>query len=500
MNLRDSLLSALHDLPGTREFHIHVLVTAPAKNNSLYPYALPRPRLYAQDILVLLSEQANPDAPRILVTAIEAGVYHAPATDTAIFYVSKVDSTGQGISPSPTATLVRALVRWYCDPATRPVSSRHLWVHLFARAQGQYLFPNSADHESKKPLSDVKLCAWWRRVLGTVAADVQAGMGGGADAGKVRMYYVLPGYNEMEAEQALRLPATPPDAAEPRWQYGHPYTQTDIPLPCPPPEGTPNLGHFIPSFDDDPKNRFMDELALTDSVASPRKRARTGSAREAREARESDGPVPPKEKDAPPRPKGELSKVAPDEFWERMSFRQECVAGAVTGFFTVGVSAPQAPAVRPPPLEPQAGQVPRAMNKRVLTTLLTGTEFSTAERARQATEIIESAVRGLCEGLAVPAAKPPSSVGGSLALPRTPPRRSAALPSVDDASPNPFDEPEATLETYRAHIYGVLTVSNAPLPPKVVPGGAAADGAGAGAPKVNVLAVRKKKKRSEPPT
>jgi regulator of Ty1 transposition protein 109 len=87
MNFRDHLLAALSTLPGVREFHIHVLITAPAKDNSLYPYASPRPRLYVQDILGFLSEQANPDAPRILVAAVKACVYHAPAPDYAILTV-----------------------------------------------------------------------------------------------------------------------------------------------------------------------------------------------------------------------------------------------------------------------------------------------------------------------------------------------------------------------------------------------------------------------------
>jgi regulator of Ty1 transposition protein 109 len=87
MNFRDHLLAALNALPGVREFHIHVLTTAPAKDNSLYPYASPRPRLYVQDILGFLSEQANPDAPRILVAAVKACVYHAPAPDYAILTV-----------------------------------------------------------------------------------------------------------------------------------------------------------------------------------------------------------------------------------------------------------------------------------------------------------------------------------------------------------------------------------------------------------------------------
>jgi len=43
---------------------------------------LPR-LLHVQDVLILLSEQANPDAPRVLASATEACVYHAPTTNFA---------------------------------------------------------------------------------------------------------------------------------------------------------------------------------------------------------------------------------------------------------------------------------------------------------------------------------------------------------------------------------------------------------------------------------
>ena len=298
--------------------------------------------------------------------------------------------------------------------------------------------------------------------------------------------------------------------SRPQWIYGHLYSQTNIPLPCPPPEGVHNLGHYVPSFEDDPKNRFMDEIAFTDTPASPRKRPRMDPPREDGDdvaCREGE-----REKDRKGRPMGELSKVEPDEFWERMSFRQECVAGAVTGFFSMGISVPEdrMPSPRPPPLAPQPGQVPRSMNKRILSSLLTGVEFSTVERARKATDLIEGTVRGLCEGLApklpLPKSKNQSAADGTQdllvpPLPLTPPRRTVGLPAADEISPNPFDEPEATLETYRAHVYGSVTVSNPPLPPKSVVGGTATEGASDGATenktKIHVLAVRKKKRRSD---
>jgi regulator of Ty1 transposition protein 109 len=73
------------------------------------------------------------------------------------------------------------------------------------------------------------------------------------------------------------------------------------------------------------------------------------------------------------------------------------------------------------------------------------------------------------------------------------------LPAVDDISPNPFDEPEATLETYKTYIYGSIAVSNPPLPQKVAGSDAVKEGASGASPKdkvkVHVLTARKKKKR-----
>lgn len=525
MNLRDTLLAALAKLPGTREFHLHVLVSSPRKHAALYPFAHPRPRSYLQDILILLSEQATPDAPRILVAAIEASVYNIPVTSCAILYISKVDSTGQSTHPSPTAALVRSLLVFYGDPATRPVAADNLWIHLFARAQGQYLFPNSSEYAGKRPLSDVKLCAWWKLMLSEVAEELHVRTQLKA---AIKLYYVLPGYSEFEATHSLKFASASMAASAPYpWTYRHPYSQSEIPLPCPADRdsaGKQNLGRFIPSFEDDPKSRFMDEIAYTtdvEGIKSPeRKRPRTKS--------HSDGSPPTRpavgEEKEPQYgkddlPLGELGKVTPDEFWERMSFRQECIAGAVTGFFTLGMSHPSpndAAQSACSPLAPQPGQVSSQINKRIMTSLLTGVEFSTVERSVRATETIEGALRGLCEGLpsisaaTLPGARPqhasdrrtpePESRTALLAPPRTPPPRMVnGKRAIPDVSPNPFPEPVTSLETYHSYIYGSICVSNPPLPSKLADEGRGdkASGNAETTPQVTVLAVRKKKKRTE---
>ena len=541
MALRDKLLAALADLPGTRTFHIHVLTSAPRKHNGLFPYAHPRPRTYLQDVFVLLSEQKDKDAPRIFVTAIEASVYNVPSTSCGVLYVSKVDSSGHASAPSPTATLVRAFLTYYADPVTRPVAVQHLWIQLFARAQNQYLFPNSSEFEGKRPLSDVKLCAWWKRVYSEVAAEVAGRLKG---TGKVKLFYILPGYSELEAahtvSRALSRPGNPSGAdagarASVQWAYGHPYSQTDVPLPCPrsaDPDAVHNLGTFIPWFDDDPKSRFIDEIAYIKStesgVRSPqRKRARAptssgprGEKKAPSEQEERDEDEKEKEKDKDTRPLGELSLVSADEFWERMSFRQECVAGAVTGFFTLCVSTPppvdQDRTSQPSPLAPQPGQVAPKLVRRIVSSLMNNHEFSTHERAVRATETLEGAIKGLCEDAPAIPAPPPAAVASSssssssqpnpnpspdeperprtpepdrpatvaLEVPQTPPpgrshlsvslglslattgRPGAGGGALPEISPNPFPDPVATRETYTEHIFGSIDVRNAPLPPR----------------------------------
>ncbi|OJT12775.1 hypothetical protein TRAPUB_10610 [Trametes pubescens] len=548
MSLRDKLLSALADLPGTRTFHVHVLTSSPRKHNGLFPYVRPRPRAYLQDVFILLSEQATPDAPRVLVTALEASVYNIPATSCGVLYVSKVDSSGHAAAPSPTAALVRAFLLYYADPATRPIAVRHLWVQLFARAQGQYLFPNSADYPGKRPLSDVKLCVWWRRIFGEVAAEVERRLRG---SGTVRLHFILPGYGELEATHTLgRVASADGAGGTVQWTYGHPYAQKDVPLPCPGSqdvEEPPHLGHYIPWFDDDPKSRFIDEIALitnSEGVRSPerkRPRALTGSRShgEARAAKEKEEEEKEREteksKDEKKYPSGELAQVSADEFWERMSFRQECVAGAVTGFFAMGISTPPPAASaekasQPSPLAPQPGQLAPRMVRRIVSTLMNHHEFSTSERAVRATETLEGAIKGLCEDdapvLPAPAAaststpatedepgrpRTPEPGSTTLDVPRTPPPNRSHLrapgggDAVPEISPNPFPEPVASLETYTSYIYGSIDVRNAPLPPPPAASGSedtkdAAKGAagGSGGASVTVLQVRKKRKPAAP--
>ncbi|KAI6147394.1 histone acetylation protein-domain-containing protein [Pisolithus tinctorius] len=414
MHLRDALLASLANLPGSREFHLHVLVSSPRKHSNLYPFASqPRLRTYLQDILILLSEQASPDARRLFVSAIEASVYHIPSTSSAIVYVSKVDSTGQATSTITNLySRPRLSVSTTLIPQPRPLPVDHLWVHLFAR---------------------------------TVST---------------RLYYLLPGLGELEASHSLEN-ACASSSSSVTWIYGHPYSQTDVPLPG-----------IIPWFDDDPKARFIDDIAYTtevDGVKSPeRKRPRIIE----RSGSRVDKPKVVDKKDVHSQKEEQttkvLRKVSVSEFWERMSFRQECISGAVTGFFVMAVSQ---------------GQVAPQLIKRVLSSLMTGHEFPSVERAAWSTKVLEESIRGLCDAGSGRTTPEPTLTCAT--TPQTPPPRLIRLKHpIVDASPNPFPEPMTSLETYNAYISRFTYSSTTP----------GYHGGDDGKVKVTVLTVRRKKR------
>ena len=670
--LRAYLLSSLVSLPASRTLHLHLLVSTPRKpGKSPFLYASTRPKCLVQDVLVLLSEQISPERsstsasstpdapiPRTFVSAIEASVYTFPASDSTILYVSKVDGTGQGAYPSPTSTLLRAFLVFYAShqsPLYPSPATHHLWIHLFARAQRQYLFPNSGDYPHKKPLGDVALCKWWKKILSDVTKHVEAQTkcddGGTSDSvalgecsvsllgslrherlitvtanasgQSIRLYYILPGQTEAEASSLLR-DSRPYPHLHAQWIYSHPYMlHTDMDIPCPSgsyPSSFPGqllLAALIPHFEDDPKSRFLDELAATSEeqavavpVPTPRKKRpkngkgeeegnstlghpRTGSdsvefkgeraigvdARAQVEAEEpkahlsllsppaiiynppSSSPAPADTHSPPPRPstpesiqhttllsshtphlptfpdaflsphrngspgtssqtptpraslgtpqtprtprrpKSDLDTVSPAEFWERMSYRQECAVGAVTGFFVAVFSrrcdstathgravdsgwpsdfnsqnSNTGANVKSPLLS--AGTVPHSILKRVMSSLLTGVEFSTVERAHKATNVIESAIKGLCEGLG------PGKLPDGQPVAKKPAEQEA---QVEVQEPRP--------DVYASHVYASLAISNPPLARKPM-NNVTGTSTGATA-SVNILGVRRKKKREE---
>ncbi|PWN42078.1 hypothetical protein IE81DRAFT_323903 [Ceraceosorus guamensis] len=347
-----------------------------------------------------------------LIYALECYLYTIPAQRAAVLYVSKVDSTGwapravdanlvdfvQGFEKqssnaehpkSQPTSLVRLTTTAFLSHfaslrhwGTKQKPITHCSIHVLARSQGAYLFPSSPENPLKRVLPDGKLIAWWRQVL----SDVNASTGY-----KGRNFYIVPGYDNGTARELLPAAPTGEDDALSRskWVYGHPYTrglQQSPPLPLHRKStdvrsdverihnglrshGSPAT--LMPHFPDDPKSRFISELARdAHELASGPETASTSKAgddddesdRASKRVRLEDSNTATQGERLPTEPsqaathgsahslaistrqpiapfkslfkeRAALDAISPDEFWERMGFRQECCAGNAVGVF-----------------------------------------------------------------------------------------------------------------------------------------------------------------------
>ncbi|KAG8874712.1 hypothetical protein FRB98_008293 [Tulasnella sp. 332] len=178
--LRSHLSESLKSLPGSSQLSLYTLITPARKHIGLFPYtslsqSSPlRSKILQQEFLILVAQSPVEDATQsVFVSGIEAVLYSIPCNSSSILYISKVDSTGQTVAGcgSPTRPLVKALIDYFVSPITRP--TRNMRVQLFARAQNQYLFPDSSLHMEKRVLTDVKLCRWWKDVLTNISVTTE---------------------------------------------------------------------------------------------------------------------------------------------------------------------------------------------------------------------------------------------------------------------------------------------------------------------------------------
>lgn len=318
-------------LPKGYKFIVHHLSTPPTRTEALHsppPGALPD-RTYRESHLLSVSidtvakpphpsaSSSVPSSPltpggshdgtrQVLVLGLEVFIF-STAWSTTIF-VSKADSTGylhllnlpQG-TPSPIREISSVFVSYLVE--TRRRNNVQTIVSLFARAQNQYLFPGSVENTKKHVLDDRGLIKWWCRVLDSV----MEGQGTHEDAifrpsnntgdwEEKKAYLVVPGLDTYESRAFL--PRTP--SASSNWSLSHPLERIShfareydwVPPRC-----------LVPKFPDDPKSRFRDEL---DFEAS---------------------------KSAQYEEKGLWRSVQTmEQFWEMMTFRQECSGGHMTGF------------------------------------------------------------------------------------------------------------------------------------------------------------------------
>lgn len=158
------------------------------------------------------------------VCGLEADEYTHTDEKETIVYIAKVDTTAD----APVG-LAKRLVQAYV------ASKAPCTVHVFGRAQPQYLFPASASPQ-KRTLTDRQLIQWWHAVLA------------GLSASSAPAHWSIPGIDDRtEACLAVGL-----DRNNTLLSYGCPF----------PPDA--NATDVIPRFSDDAKARVLKDLLEDD--------------------------------------------------------------------------------------------------------------------------------------------------------------------------------------------------------------------------------------------
>lgn len=258
----------------------------------------------------------------IAVFAIEVLIYTTDRLTT--LFVSKADSTGYlhllhvprktSLLRLISTTFLSYLVQTHQRPGVRLVLS------LFARAQNQYLFPGSVDNAGKHVLDDRELIKWWCRAVDPILREYALESRDSESKGLVdeavetgkssaTAYLLVPGCDKYETRTFFPDTAKADDRNHPRWRNAYPLHQI-----CRHPGAPPRC--LVPRFPDDPKARFL--IDLDDELP---------------EVSKADG--------SSTQGSGQWRSVKTlDQFWEMMSFRQECSAGRLVGFLWLVINPP----------------------------------------------------------------------------------------------------------------------------------------------------------------
>ncbi|PHZ07972.1 uncharacterized protein RHIMIDRAFT_302256 [Rhizopus microsporus ATCC 52813] len=160
------------------------------------------------------------------ISGLEAYEYTVSKQDKIehMIYISKVDTT---MTTEETRGVTRQLVLAYL--ASLPSNTT---VFVFARAQPQYLFANSAKNTNKAALSDRDLVSWWLHTLNR-APNAEKG------------WWFVPGVED-ESSALIEIGARKRQwEAAFDWTYGSSYSPDAKAL------------DVIPRFEDDAKARFL---------------------------------------------------------------------------------------------------------------------------------------------------------------------------------------------------------------------------------------------------
>ncbi|KAL5335813.1 histone acetylation protein-domain-containing protein [Aspergillus crustosus] len=254
------------------------------------------------------------DGAEIIVYGIEVLVY-TTAHLTTIF-VSKADSTGHLhlLKAAPKSSILRRITNTFLSflVHTHQRPSVRLVVSLFARSQNQYLFPGSIENAEKHVLDDRGLIKWWCRALDPIlreyepesASQDQDKKAEESALSSATAYLIVPSCDKFETRGFFPSTAKTDDKDHLRWLNAYPLRQL-----CSKPDAPPRC--LVPRFPDDPKTRFLTDL--DDELPERSSWEKAGRWR---------------------------SVKSLEQFWEMMSFRQECSAGRLVGFLWLVINPP----------------------------------------------------------------------------------------------------------------------------------------------------------------
>ncbi|KIW39188.1 uncharacterized protein PV06_08984 [Exophiala oligosperma] len=288
-NLVTRLKSALPQDVNIKAYH---LSSEPTSTNALFsplPGGTEETTICESHFLAISSPEQD-DAKEVLVFAIEILIFTTENLTT--LFVSKADSSGfssrvkasKGL-PSVVSTVTSTFVDYLLGPR---LNRSRVVLSLFARSQNQYLFPGSIENPGKHVLDDRELVKWWCRVLDQV---LRLHSNTSNPPFRSSAHLVVPGCDKGETRAFFPPSSRRDPTSSPKWNNSYPVEllATDT-------SRAPR--HLVPRFPDDPKARFLDDLDgdFVDDQGHWR------------------------------------SVKTLDQFWEMMSYRQECSAGRLVGF------------------------------------------------------------------------------------------------------------------------------------------------------------------------
>ena len=322
MSKLQSILSLV--LPTSLSFKVYHIATNWEPSDSLF--SSPPASSSSQDestqcakhLLTVAVPQGEKETDEVIIFAIEVFVYNTTSLTT--IFVSKADSTGflnRVNAPSGTPSIVRsvttAFLQYLIDLEPK---DKRIVLSLFARSQNQYLFPGSIENSAKHVLDDRQLVKWWCRTVDPILREYKVQEDREArdasDEVTSAAYVVVPGCDRYETRNFFPPSFRADSATQPRWHATHPLyliRGVDDPKSGLPPRC------LVPRFPDDPKSRFLDDL--DDEIRLP------DSEEVGNEGRWR-------------------SVKSLEQFWEMMSYRQECSAGRLVGFIWVVINPPKA--------------------------------------------------------------------------------------------------------------------------------------------------------------